>query len=312
MSAASARLSPLQAYRAAWLDLASRDPRLGALDVGLEQLPAWPDATGTASRRRALAADPKAAVEAALELSRDRAAVFLAAPIPFLVEAAYGPVARSLVGPGLRATLVGVPSAAHGTGEAAARDDLAAMRVLPQIAVAVPADAPTVARATAVLASRDGPGYLRLPPEGAPTVTDGSFALGRAPTLRDGNDLTLVALGTTVGPALAVADDLGRVGIATRVLDAASVKPFDEAAVLRAARDTGALLVVEDGPISTGIGTLVAAMTSENYPVPVRRLGAPETVTSGGSGSPPGAAGSLAERLRDEAFELLRLRGKAT
>ena len=314
MSVVGALLSPLRAYREAWLELASRDPTLAAMDAGLAGLPAWPDpATGpTASRRTALAAEPGAVVEAARRRGRDGGAVFLAAPVPLLVEAAYGPEAQALFRAPLRVELVGVPLPGTGEDGALPRDDLTAMRGLASIAVVVPADAPTVARATAVLGTHAGPGYLKLPPEGTPTVTDGAFALGRAPTLRDGNDLTLVALGTTVAPALAVADDLARVGVAARVLDAASVKPFDEAAVLRAAHDTGALLVVEAGPVSTGIGTLVAAMTAENYPVPVRRLGAPETVAAGGSAPTPEAASWLAGRLRDEAFELLRLRGKAT
>ena len=95
------------------------------------------------------------------------------------------------------------------------------------------------------------------------------------------------------------------------MLDFASVKPFDEPALLRAARDTGAILVLEEHSVLTGVGALVAATTSENYPVPVRRLGIPDLFPeSVDPGAPLDRYGLSAERVRDEAWELLRARGK--
>lgn len=190
-------------------------------------------------------------------------------------------------------------------------EDIGLMRGLPGMTVVVPADAPTTRAATFAVAERDGPAYVRLTRENLPVVTDGSFALGRAAELKTGTDLTIVAVGAMVHRALEVAEELGRVGISVRVLDLASVKPFDEAAVLRAARDTGALLVLEEHSVLTGVGALVASATSENYPVPVRRVGVPDLF--GESGEPWALLdkfGLSRQRIVDEAWELLKLRGK--
>jgi transketolase len=177
--------------------------------------------------------------------------------------------------------------------------------------VIVPSDAPTTRAATFAVADRAGPAYVRLTRENLPVVTDGSFAIGRAAELRSGSDLTIVAIGALVARALEVAEELSRVGLSVRVLDFASVKPFDEPALLRAARDTGAILVLEEHSVLTGVGALVAATTSENYPVPVRRVGVPDVF--GESGDPWALLdryGMSKERIREEAWELLQLRGK--
>jgi transketolase len=191
-------------------------------------------------------------------------------------------------------------------------EDIGLMRGLPGMAVIVPADAPTTRTATFAVHDRPGPAYVRLSREDLPTVTDGSFAIGKAAELRPGTDLTIVAIGALVARGLEVAEELAAVGISTRVLDFASVKPFDEPALLRAARDTGAILVLEEHSVLTGVGALVASTTGENYPVPVRRVGVPDVF--GESGDPWALLdryGMSKERIRDEAWELLRLRGKA-
>jgi len=190
-------------------------------------------------------------------------------------------------------------------------EDIALMRGLPGMTVIVPADAPTTRAATFAITEFDGPAYVRLTRENLPTVTDGSFALGRANELRSGSDLTIVAVGALVARALEVAEELHRVGVEARVLDLASVKPFDEKALLRAARETGAILTMEEHTVLTGIGSLVAAATSENYPVPVRRLGVPDVF--GESGEPWALLdrfGLSKERAIEEAWDLLKLRGK--
>jgi transketolase len=190
-------------------------------------------------------------------------------------------------------------------------EDIGLMRGLPGMTVIVPADAPTTRAATRAVAARDGPAYVRLTRENLPVVTDGNFEIGRAHELRAGSDLTIVAVGALLARGLEVAEDLGRVGLSVRVLDFASVKPFDEPALLRAARETGAILVLEEHSVLTGVGALVASTTSENYPVPVRRIGVPDLF--GESGDPWALLdryGMSKERIRDEAWELLRLRGK--
>jgi len=190
-------------------------------------------------------------------------------------------------------------------------EDIGLMRGLPGMTVIVPADAPTTRAATFAVAERDGPAYVRLTRENLPTVTDGSFAIGKAAELRSGSDLTIVAVGAMVARGLEVAEELAKVGISTRVLDLASVKPFDAPALLRAARDTGAILVLEEHSVLTGVGALVAATTSENYPVPVRRVGVPDVFgESGDAWALLDRYGMSRERIRDEAWELLQARGK--
>ena len=190
-------------------------------------------------------------------------------------------------------------------------EDIGLMRGLPGMTVVVPADAPTTRAAVRAIAGRPGPAYVRLTRENLPTVTDGSFRLGVAAELRSGSDLTIVAVGALVARALDVAEELGKVGVSVRVLDLASIKPFDESALLKAARETGALLVLEEHTVLTGVGALVASTTSERYPVPVRRIGVADVF--GESGEPWALLdryGMSTERIRDEAWELLRARGK--
>jgi transketolase len=190
-------------------------------------------------------------------------------------------------------------------------EDIGLMRGLPGMTVIVPADAPTTRAATLAVAERADPAYVRLTWEKLPTVSDGAFRIGAAQELRPGNDLTIVAIGALVARALAVAEELARVGVSARVLDFASVKPFDEPALLRAARDTGAILVLEEHSVLTGVGALVASTTSENNPVPVRRVGVPDVF--GETGDPLTRLdrfGLSVERIRDEAWELLKMRGK--
>ena len=307
----SDRNPPVAAYHDALLSAAERAPGLCVVDVGL---PAALTTSEFSARfpSRYLARPDADLVPAALERSGSGGPVFVGAPGEVLVGAAFPAVARSLVAPRCNVKLVGFPPEmfpGHDRGPAAFRDDLGAMRALPALTVVAPADAPTVRAATAALAERDGPAYLSLPPADSPTVTDGAFSVGRAQEMRAGSDLALLALGPMVAPALTVADELARAGVGVRVLDLASVKPLDEAAVLRAARDTGAILVAEAAPLATGLGTLVAAMTAENHPVPVRRLGLPDLAPDG-----PGLEelGLSLERMRDEAWELLRRRGRTT
>jgi len=312
MTTGAQTLEPIAAYRNALLAEAERSSSLTVVESGLPAALA-PNAFGARHGDRYSSVAPQELVAAAVERSRRGGPVFLGAPTAALLGVAFPSIVRSLVVPRANVKLVGYPVEPvpdRPGDDLAARDDVGAMRALPAMTVVVPADAPTVRSATAALAGRTGPAYLRLPPANAPSVTDGAFDVGRARELRAGADLAIVALGPALALALEAAEELARVGLSVRVLDVASVKPFDEAAVLRAARDTGALLVVEAAPLSTGVGTLVAAMTAENLPVPVRRVGFPDVGLGGGASSPAGELGVSLDRVRDEAWELLRLRGR--
>jgi transketolase C-terminal domain/subunit len=287
------------AWRQALGDLARGSSSVAVIEAGAGGGPAG-SLPGPGGPTRAVPAGPDWLSEAVARSSPGPA--FVLAPVDLLFGRAYGDLVHAVVLPRRNVKLLGSPAGSDG-GE---RDDLGASRGLPSLAVAVPADGAAARAAVLALAGHAGPAYLRLPPEDAPSVTGGTFELGRACELRGGSDLAIVAVGAAVAGALGVAADLARIGLSVRVLDVASVQPFDEPAILRAARDTGAILVLEPGPLSTGIGCWVAAMTSENVPVPVRRLRFGGTAPAAG----PGPAEEV-ERARDEAWELLRLRGKA-
>lgn len=252
-------------------------------------------------------------IDWARERSRGGAPAFLRASVRFLLGEAFPSIVRELAAPRANVKLLASASAAapgHRREGEPARSDLATMRAVPSMTVLAPSDAPSLRAAVGALAGRDGTAYVRLPPANAPAVTTGAFVIGRAEELRAGSDLTVISYGPALAPALTVADELARVGVSVRVLDAASLKPIDEGAILRAARETGAILVVEAAPMAGGVGTYVAAITAENRPVPVRRVGWTDVAEPDG---PEGTAGDpelSVERLRDEAWELLRWRGK--
>ena len=190
-------------------------------------------------------------------------------------------------------------------------EDIGLMRGLPGMTVIVPADAPTTKAATRAVTGFDGPAYIRLTRENLPTVTDGQFTIGKAPELRAGSDLTLVAVGAMVARALSVAEELHKTGIEARVLDLASIKPFDAPALLKAARETGAILTLEEHSVLTGLGALVASAVAANYPVPVRSIGVPDLF--GESGDPwqlMDRYGLSTARALEESWELLKGRGK--
>jgi transketolase len=304
------------AYGQALVELGDRDPALVVFDAGLS------GSTRTmlfgqkfAPRFYNVGAMESTMMSMAAGMSLGGRTVYASSFAVFAAGQAYNFVRQSIcynhANVKIVATHGGVLVGADG-GMHQMDEDIALMRGLPGMTVIVPADAPTARAATFAVHDRAGPAYVRLTRENLPTVTDGSFAIGKAAELRAGTDLTIVAVGALLARALDVADELGAVGISTRVLDFASVKPFDEPALLRAARDTGAILVLEEHTVLTGVGALVAATTSENYPVPVRRVGVPDVF--GESGDPWALMdryGMSRDRIRDEAWELLKIRGKA-
>lgn len=163
-------------------------------------------------------------------------------------------------------------------------EDFAWMRTLPGLAVVAPADPRETAQVIRWAAEYDGPVYIRIARMGVPDVypSDYEFALGRAVTLRDGEDVTLVATGTTVVRALDAADLLAQTGVSARVLAVASVKPLDEEAVLAAARETRGLVTIEEALV-TGLGGAVAEILAEQHPAPLRRIGFRDTFATTGS-----------------------------
>lgn len=158
-------------------------------------------------------------------------------------------------------------------------EDLAMMRAVADLTVVCATDANHLRALLRLSLDHPGAMYLRLgrgrDPQVYPEVPD--LEIGRAATLRDGSDLTIVATGSEVHPALAAADELSAAGISVRVVDMFTVAPLDRDAVLDAARTTGALLTVEEGNVSGGLGGAVAeCLADAGVAVPFRRHGVPD------------------------------------
>lgn len=164
-------------------------------------------------------------------------------------------------------------------------EDLAITRVIPNLNVIVPADDIETEKAVEYAITHDGPFYIRLPRGSGERVhsEDYQFQLGKANHLREGNDIALIACGLLVDVALKAAEQLAQDGIKARVINAASLKPFDQETIINAAKDCGAILTMEEHSIIGGLGGAVCESLSEHHPVPVKRMGINDTFGQSGS-----------------------------
>ncbi|MEM8853188.1 MAG: transketolase C-terminal domain-containing protein [Pseudomonadota bacterium] len=183
--------------------------------------------------------------------------------------------------PGMPVRLVahhaGISMGYYGTSHHAL-EDLAMMRTIAGLTVISPVDANMLRAVLRVSLDHPGAMYIRLgrgrDPEVYGDIPD--LVIGRAITLREGRDLTIIATGGQVHPALGAAEDLAADGITTRVLDMHTLSPLDEDAVRAAAEETGAILTVEEHNVTGGLGSAVAEILVEGPRVPFKRHGVPD------------------------------------
>ena len=163
-------------------------------------------------------------------------------------------------------------------------EDLALICALPGFTVIVPADAIETAQAVRVAATNYGPFYIRLCRPKIPLVYNGDyrFNLGKAVTMRQGNGATIIAIGLMVAAALAAAENLSREGIDCGVLNMPTLKPIDEAAIKKAAAETGAIVTVEEHLEHGGLGSKVAQVVARHHPVPMEILAIRDTYAKSG------------------------------
>jgi len=154
-------------------------------------------------------------------------------------------------------------------------EDIAIMRVIPNMKVLLPADSVAVSKLTWMIAQQYGPFYMRMCRSKTPIIHNNSqeFQIGKAITVRDGSDCTIAACGITVKMALDAANLLNQDGISCRVIDCFSIKPIDKELLEKAARETGAIVTCEEHNVMGGFGSAVSEVISESYPVPIRRIG---------------------------------------
>jgi transketolase len=162
-------------------------------------------------------------------------------------------------------------------------EDIAWTRAIGDLAVIVPADPEETRSAMRWAVNAARPCYMRIGRTKVPAVMpEGrAFELGRATVLRQGSDVTLVAIGTMVTRALAAADQLAGEGISARVINAASVQPLDEQTILAAARETRGIVTVEEAMVRGGLGSAVAELVSQQHPTPMRIMGITDFAPTG-------------------------------
>jgi transketolase len=157
-------------------------------------------------------------------------------------------------------------------------EDIAAMRALPNMVIVVPADAVEAEKALLAITDYVGPVYYRIeglvPPFTPLVFEDGyEFELGKAATVREGSDASIIACGTIVAEALMAAELLKKDGIDARVIDMSTIKPLDEETVIKAAKETGCVITAENHSIIGGLGEAVGTVLAENNLGPLARIG---------------------------------------
>ena len=163
-------------------------------------------------------------------------------------------------------------------------EDLSLICSLPGFTVIVPADAVETAQAVRAAAASYGPFYIRLCRPKVPLLynEDYRFNLGKAVTMRQGKDATIIAIGLMVSAALEAAENLKREGIDCGVLNMPTLKPIDEAAIIRAAAETGAIVTAEDHLEHGGLGSIIAQVIARNSPVPMEFVAIKDTFAKSG------------------------------
>ena len=154
--------------------------------------------------------------------------------------------------------------------------DIAVMRAIPNIDIFLPADRFETEKLVRELVKYDKPAYIRIgrnPVDDVYESTDFDFQIGKANVMREGKDITIIATGETVKPAIEASDELKELGIKCRVLNMHTIKPLDEEAIIKAAKETGNIITVEEHSIYGGLGAAVSEVVVQNAPVPMKIVG---------------------------------------
>ena len=200
----------------------------------------------------------------------------------FAAGRAFEQVRNSIGYPHLN-VIIGATHAGISVGEDGAThqccEDIALMRTIPGMTVINPADAVEAEKALRAAFELDGPAYIRFGRLAVPVIFDDNynFETGKGVELRGGNDVTVIATGLLVKEALEAYDLLKAEGINARIINMATIKPLDSGIVIKAAKETGAIVTAEEHSVIGGLGSAVCDVVCEEYPVPVVKLGVYDT-----------------------------------
>ena len=205
--------------------------------------------------------------------------VFASSFAMFAAGRAFEQVRNSICYPHLNVK-IGATHAGITVGEDGAThqciEDFALMRAIPGMTVINPADAVEAKAAVEAAINFVGPVYMRFGRYAVPVINDNAdykFEIGKGVEMKDGSDITIVATGMMVSMALEAAEALKDKGISVRVINIHTIKPIDKDIILKAAKETGAIVAAEEHSIIGGLGSAVAEVVGEGCPVPVIRLG---------------------------------------
>lgn len=196
----------------------------------------------------------------------------------FAAGRAFEQVRNSIGYPHLN-VIIGATHAGISVGEDGAThqccEDIALMRTIPGMTVINPADEVEAKKAVEAAIELDGPVYMRFGRLAVPVIFDEDykFEVGKGVELRHGNDVTIIATGLMVNEALEAYEMLKNEGISARVINIATIKPLDKDIVIKAAKETGAIVTAEEHSVIGGLGGAVSEAVCEEYPVPVVKLG---------------------------------------
>ena len=163
-------------------------------------------------------------------------------------------------------------------------EDIAIMRAIPNMVVISPADAYEAYAATMAIADYKGPVYMRLGRADFPIITEegAKFEIGKAKVLKEGKDVTLIGTGQMVSACLDAAKELESKGISAEVINVSTIKPLDTDCIRKSVSKTGCAVTAEEHSIIGGLGSAVSEFLSEEYPVPVTRVGTKDTFGESG------------------------------
>jgi len=242
--------------------------------------------------------------------------IVFASTFAIFAERAFEQIRNAIAYPKLNVKLVVTHAGLTVGGDGASHQavvDLSIMRSLPNMTVIAPADGVETMKAVYAAAQMEGPVYLRLGRSAVPLIYDEryEFKIGQASQLREGHDVTVIACGIMVTESLRAAEELAGEGLSVRVLNLATLKPLDEAAVLRCAQETGAIVTAEEHSIIGGLGSAVAEVLVENTLVPLQRVGVQDTF--GESGQPDELLekyGLTVKEIKEAVYQVMERKNK--
>jgi len=227
-------------------------------------------------------------IDTAAGLAASGKTVFVSTFAVFGTGRCYDQIRQSVAYPKLNIKIVASHAGITVGGDGASHqiiEDIALMRVLPNMAVIVPVDSNETYNVVKAVAKTKDPVYVRIGRADVPTVTDMDtpFEMNKANVMRDGKDVTLIGCGIMVSKCLEAAEELAKHGIDARVINLHTIKPLDEKTVVKAARETGGVVTAEEHSVMMGMGSAVAMCLVENFHVPMKRVGIPDVFGESGA-----------------------------